>query len=46
MIDLYHTGEKRPIVKFERGRFQFFNRTNKSKLLDMYKKVRKEKAIL
>jgi len=42
MIDLYHTGEKRPIVKFERGRFQFFNRTNKSKLLDMSKSKKRK----
>lgn len=42
MIDLYHTGEKRPVVKFERGRFQFFNRTKKSNLLDKSKSMKRK----
>jgi len=46
MIDLYHTGEKRPIVKFQRGQFQFFNRTNKSKLLDMSKSKKRKSYYL
>jgi len=34
MKDLYHTGEKNPLVKFNRGQFQFFNRRKKEQLYD------------
>ncbi len=42
MVDLYHTGEKRPVVKFERGRFQLFNREKKEKLYDKAKTIKRK----
>ena len=42
MVDLYHTGEKRPVVKFERGRFQLFNRRKKEKLYDKAKTIKRK----
>jgi hypothetical protein len=34
MVDIYKEGVKRPVVGFERGRFQYFNRKNKERLYD------------
>ena len=34
MKDLYKTGEKTPLVKFNRGQFQFFNRRKKEVIYD------------
>ena len=42
MKDLYKTGEKTPVVKFNRGQFQFFNRKKKEKLYDMAKTTKRK----
>lgn len=42
MIDLYKEGVKRPIVNFQRGFFQFFNRRKKLNLYDIAKTTKKK----
>ena len=42
MKDLYKTGEKTPVVRFNRGQFQFFNRRKKEKLYDMAKTTKRK----
>ncbi len=40
MRDVFRTGEKMPIVRFDRGRFEFFNRSDKQKLYDKARATR------
>jgi len=42
MKDLYKTGEKTPVVRFNRGQFEFFNRKSKEKLYDKAKTTRRK----
>jgi len=42
MKDIYKTGEKTPIVKFNRGQFEFFSRKSKEKLYDKAKSTRRK----
>ncbi len=41
MLDVFKTGEKIPIVRFDRGRFEFFSRIAKQKLYDKAKATRR-----
>ncbi|GAG54524.1 unnamed protein product, partial [marine sediment metagenome] len=40
ITDAFKTGEKIPIVRFDRGRFEFFNRSTKRKLYDKARATR------
>lgn len=40
LIDLYGTGQKVPVVEWDRGRFSFFNRKQKAYLYDCFKRTR------
>lgn len=42
MKDLYNTGEQIPLVEFERGYFEFFNRYAKQDLYDKSRSLRKK----
>jgi len=42
MKDLYKTGEKTPLVKFNRGQFQFFNRKKKEAIYDKAKTTKRK----
>ena len=37
MIDMYNDGKKIPVVRYDRGQFEFFNRKTKAKLYDISK---------
>lgn len=41
-LDLYKEGKKIPVVDWERGRFEFFNRYRKQTLYDRYKTTKKK----
>lgn len=42
MKDMFKTGQKVPVIKFNRGYFQLFNRTNKMNLFDKSKSTRRK----
>lgn len=42
MKDLYKTGEKTPLVRFNRGQFQFFNRRKKEIIYDKAKTTKRK----
>lgn len=46
MVDMYKEGEKKPVVRFDRGQFEFFNRYKKQDLYDKAKLWRKKSYAL
>ncbi len=42
MRDLYKTGEKQPVIRFDRGFFELFNRNKKKVLYDMARSTRRK----
>lgn len=42
MRDLYKTGEKNPVIRFDRGYFELFNRNKKKTLYDMARSTRRK----
>ena len=42
MRDIYKTGEKIPVIRFDRGYFELFNRTKKKTLFDVARATRKK----
>src|SRR3990167_11031743 len=42
MVDLYGEGKLRPVVEFQRGRFQFYNRARKQKMYDYSRSSRRK----
>ena len=41
-VDIYKDGQKKPVVKFDRGYFEFFNRDRKESLYDRAKSTRRK----
>lgn len=41
MLDIHNTGELKPVVKLQRGRFQFFNKYKKQYLYDRSKQTKR-----